>query len=181
MSSSIKKIKQKTLFSGFFNLRLDHFVDKNQKIHEYMCLESLADGVVVLAELEPEKFIILEEFRYPVEKKILSLPGGRVNPHESPLEGAKREFLEETGFEAKEWSLLGQFYPFPSASDQKIWVFQAKDLKKTSSPDLDPLEILSCLHLTFKEILALSCKEAKLDSTIAMAMFLKLQNQHNDL
>jgi ADP-ribose pyrophosphatase len=181
MRSSIKKIKQETLFSGFFNLRLDHFVDKDQQIHEYMCLESLADGVVVLAELEPEKFIILEEYRFPVEKKILSLPGGRLNPGESPLEGAKREFLEETGFEGKEWSLLGQFYPFPSASNQKIWVFQAKDLKKTAAPHHDPLEVLTCLQLTFKEILALSCKEAKLDSTIAMAMFLKLHHHHNEL
>jgi ADP-ribose pyrophosphatase len=173
MDKFIKKIREDVVYQGFFNLRIDHFKDKNQSSHEYMCLESLADGVVVLAEASNEKFLIIEEYRYPLEKKIFSLPGGRVNNDEPPLAGAQRELLEETGYEADDWILLGEFYPFPSASDQKIWVFWARGLKKMQAPHHDPLEDLSCYMLDLKEILALSPEKAKLDSTIPMALFLK--------
>jgi ADP-ribose pyrophosphatase len=138
-------------------------------------LESLADGVVILAETESSQYIIIKEHRYPVSKKIYSLPGGRLDPKESPIEGAKREFLEETGFEAASWKLLGEYYPFPSVSDQKIWVFWAKGLKKTSEPIYDPLEQLSCSCLTREELLSLEPEQGKLDSTIPMALFFKSQ------
>jgi ADP-ribose pyrophosphatase len=173
MDISIKKTKEERIYQGFFNLRIDHFLDEKLKHHEYMCLESTADGVVVLAETDNHQYVIVQEHRYPVGKKILSLPGGRVNSFEPPLDAAKREFLEETGYTADTWDLLGEFYPFPSASDQKIWVFWARNLSKISLPHYDPLEIISYSLLELKDIFSLNPQQAKLDSTIPMALFLK--------
>jgi ADP-ribose pyrophosphatase len=175
MSPFFRKVQQELVYQGFFNLRIDHFLGKDRSIHEYMCLESLAEGVIILGESALDQYVIVQEYRYPVEKHVFSLPGGRINKGETPLQGAQREFLEETGYEAASWSLLGEFYPFPSASDQKIWVFWAKDLKKTQAPQTDPLEDLSCCCLDLKQLFALSPEKAKLDSTIPMALFLKTQ------
>jgi len=175
MNSFIKKIKEEVIYTGFFNLKINHYQDAATKVHEYLCLESVADGVVILAETDCNQYVIIKEHRYPVNKEIYSLPGGRLDPKEPPIEGAKREFLEETGFEAMSWRLLGEYYPFPSVSDQKIWVFWAKGLKKTSEPQHDPLEQLSCSCLTLQEIFHLDPQEGKLDSTIPMALFFKSQ------
>ena len=86
--------------------------------------------VFVVAETVKKEIIMINEYRFPINKNIWQLPAGMME-HESPLVAAKRELFEETGFESKEWSKLGEFFVAPGHENTKIIVFLAKNLITT--------------------------------------------------
>ncbi len=61
--------------------------------------------------------------------RLLELPGGRIDPGETPRQAAFRELEEETGFRAKSLTLLGRFYPNPHWGGHQGYVFLAQDLR----------------------------------------------------
>src|SRR2546425_11150110 len=63
---------------------------------------TLPDCTGVVAQVEGGRFLVARQYRHGPGRVSLTLPGGGLNPGESPLEGAKRELLEETGYEARE-------------------------------------------------------------------------------
>lgn len=86
------------------------------------------DGIAVLA-LDQDQNVILERiYRYALNREILALPCGKVEDGLSPLETAKKELLEETGYLAKDWTELGKGYSAPSYSTECVYYFLAKGL-----------------------------------------------------
>jgi ADP-ribose pyrophosphatase len=88
----------------------------------------------------------------PTKGKFYSLFGGRVEEGESPLLGAKRELLEESGMSSEDWSLWKIDNPL-SKIDWKIYTFVARDCVKTQEPCLDGGERIEVLEVTFEEFL----------------------------
>lgn len=170
MSHKIVK-NQKLIYQGFFDFREDTIIDSEGQDHVYCSLISKADGVIVLPEIAHDTFLLIIEYRYPIHKKILSCPGGRINEKETPLQAARRELLEETGYEASQFVSLSTYYPFPSASNQKIHLFLAQNLKKVSTPKLDPLEEITLKQLHLDELLNWDCQTHPIDSVIPSALF----------
>ena len=62
--------------------------------------------------------------------------------NEDPLEAARREFFEETGYGAEEFVLMGSAFPYPGLSDQRIYYALARGAYKISDPQPDVNEIL---------------------------------------
>lgn len=170
----MKKIaSSKIIYEGFFDLREEKIEVKEDKTETYCYLASKGDGVVILAELAPSKFIFIHEYRIPIQKRILSCPGGRLESDESFIEGANRELLEETGYKANSMKLLYHYFPFPAASNQKNWVFHATGLSLVAPLRLDPTEDISVKILSLSEIYDLDLNKYELDSTIPSALFFK--------
>ena len=61
--------------------------------------------------------ILIKQYRHAVGGDIWEIPAGTLNPDEKPLECAKRELAEETGFSANVWQPLGVITPLPGYSD----------------------------------------------------------------
>lgn len=170
----MKKVISTTLvYEGFFDLKEDKIEISKEKEENYCYLASKGDGVVILAEISPSTFIFINEYRIPLRKKILSCPGGRLEEEEPPVDGARRELMEETGYRAESMRLLYHYFPFPSASDQKNWIFHATDLILTAPLSLDPMEEISVKILSLSEIYNLDLNKYELDSTIPSALFFK--------
>jgi ADP-ribose pyrophosphatase len=73
--------------------------------------------------------VLLErQYRYAANAYLWELPAGRIDPGESPLAGAKRELLEETGYTARRWSRLLFYYASPGFLDETMAVYLAEGL-----------------------------------------------------
>ena len=93
------------------------------------------DTVVVFPVLSDGR-IILTEQEQPGKEPFIGATGGRVDEGEDILEAAKRELLEESGYEAEEFILWDAQHP-TSKVDWVVYTFIAKGLKKVEEPNLD--------------------------------------------
>src|SRR3989338_1312853 len=67
------------------------------------------DAITVFCLTREGKVVAINYFRPGIQKIVLDIPAGYMNKGETPLESAKRELLEETGFKAEKWVKLGKF------------------------------------------------------------------------
>lgn len=151
--TSSKIVKKSALFSvEFHDIRLPN----GKVIDEYLYIHP-KNGAIVVAITNKEELILISQYRYAVNKRILTLPGGLAEDRSENLSTtAKRELLEETGFHPKKILRLGSFYPMPGTIDQHTDVFLATGCTRVSraeSPDeteslqvkLIPLQVLPSL------------------------------------
>lgn len=162
----------KIVFDEFFKIRLDHLVNsKSGKSYNYYSLIAPSDAVIILPKTKEGHFVLNKEYRQPPRTYLLSCPGGYLNENESPLEGAARELHEETGFSAKEFILIGEAYPYAGISSQKLYFVLAVDAKKTSSPDLEPGEVMTTKILPLEDVYAYIQKGLPTDGILCTALF----------
>ncbi len=86
-------------------------------------------AALVIPFLSKKKLIMLSQLRPVVGRYIYELPAGTIDKGESPLECAKREIVEETGYSAGRMKRLGLIYPVPGYSTEKIIIYKAEGLK----------------------------------------------------
>lgn len=99
-------------------------------------------AVCVIPVLDDGRVVMEKQFRYPIDQVIWEIPAGKLDfREEDPLEAAKRELREETGYFADSWRHLGVFYPAAAYSDEKIHMYLAEGLH-TGQRDLDEDEFL---------------------------------------
>jgi ADP-ribose pyrophosphatase len=77
-----------------------------------------------------DPIIILErQYRHAVNQFLFELPAGSLEPNETPLAGAKREMIEETGFRARRWTLLTKYFASPGFLGEWMQIYLARDLR----------------------------------------------------
>ncbi|MCX6987201.1 MAG: NUDIX hydrolase [Chlamydiae bacterium] len=140
------------VYEGFFNIRVDQLEIPPDQHMPYTILETKHHAVVVLAYTKEGKILVLKEYRHPVGKWLFGCPGGTIDPGESPIEAGKRELLEETGYTADTFIILGSACPFPSAASQTISYILATGAKKNQEPNLEPFELVECEEKTEEEL-----------------------------
>ncbi len=91
-------------------------------------------GAAVVALNERGDILLLREYRHPLGEVVYQLPGGLVDAGESPLETARRELREETGYEAEHWERLGVVQDNPGLIDGATTLFLARGLRKVAAP-----------------------------------------------
>ena len=98
-------------------------------------------------------FILLErQYRHAAGRFLLELPAGRIEPGEAALAAAKRELREETGFRARRWSRLVNYFASPGFLAEQMQVFLAEDLRPgVARPEPD--EKITLLRLPLVEVL----------------------------
>ncbi len=110
-------------------------------------------GAVALVAVDGDrKIYLVEQFRSPMEKVLLEIPAGKLDPGETPEEAGRRELQEETGMKAEKVIKLAGFYSSPGYSNEKIHLFLAMDLKEADLPP-DPGEFLRVKKYRAPEIL----------------------------
>ena len=103
-------------------------------------------AVLVIALLDSGELVMERQFRYPLRRDMIELPAGKIDPGEPPLETAKRELLEETGYAARHWRHVSTIHLAIGYSDERIEIFVAKGLKQEQAR-LDDEEFLEVFTL----------------------------------
>ena len=110
-------------------------------------------GAVCIVPLTSDGRVIVErQFRYPVGDVMTEIPAGKLDTKdEDRLSAAKRELREETGFSADEWTFLGDYYPTPAYSDERISMYLARGLNG-GSRHLDDDEFLNVETVSLEDL-----------------------------
>ncbi|MCA9134199.1 MAG: NUDIX hydrolase [Planctomycetales bacterium] len=136
-------------------------------------------AVVIVPVLDDGRICLIRNYRVAVDRELLELPAGTLEPGEPPLETARRELIEETGFRAAEVVPLYEFYMSPGILDERMYAYLATGL--TAGPPARELgEQIENQLVTLAELDALlrdgSVQDSK--SLSALLYYLRYCEQH---
>lgn len=89
---------------------------------------------VILPRTAAGRYILVRQYRFPLEKHLWEFPAGGREPKETFLHAAQRELMEEIGMKPGKLQKLAEFYPTPGVSGETMHVFLASDLKPAAAP-----------------------------------------------
>ena len=132
-------IESKTSQLGRFCICLDT-VAKNGATYPYSFVKQ-NNSVGILGFVD-NKIILIRQYRHTVHSYEYEIPGGGVDVGEEPIDTAKREMLEETGYSIDFIENLGHYYPSPGSSNEVSYLFMAR-CHKVQEPRYEPLEYVN--------------------------------------
>lgn len=129
--SSVQKYKNK-----LFSVTQDHVVDPSGfEIHR--AIVQHPGSAVMMAVDTRKRILLVRQYRVPARAYLWELPAGRLDEGERPLQAARRELIEETGYRAKQWKKLVTFYPSPGYVAEKMTIFLATGLTAGAATPMD--------------------------------------------
>lgn len=112
------------------------------------------NAVVIVSKTEDGKLILIRQFRQAISKYTLEFPAGAVDSGEKPEDAAKREFLEETGYECGKLSYVGSGNEFASRLNVQINIFYGEGaVKKENYPKEDGMEVVLISPKELKDLI----------------------------
>jgi len=85
-------------------------------------------AVMILAFVDPGTILLERQYRYPKQRHFIELPAGKLEPNEPPLATARRELIEECGYEAADWWPIARLDPCIGYSTEVIHLYGARAL-----------------------------------------------------
>ena len=137
--------------------------------HNFFVIEN-PDWVNIIALTKNEEVVLIEQFRHGTEEVILEIPGGMLDEKEEPQTAARRELVEETGYEADEFIFLGESRPNPAIQNNTIYHFLAKDCEKRKETNFDEHESAITKIVPYKDVKKL-VSSGKITHALAVAGF----------
>lgn len=136
-----------------FSLRRDRIVSpRTGQEHDFYVLDG-ADWVNVIPTTPAGNVLLIEQYRHGTGEITVEIPGGAIDPGDAgPLAAGRRELLEETGHEAREWIDLGFVHPNPAIQSNRCWTYLANGCFRVAEPRLDPGEDISLREATPEEV-----------------------------
>ena len=121
------------------------------EIAEFHLLEA-PDWVAVIA-VEGGHVVTVEQWRPGANSLSLELPAGVIDEGESPLDAARRELLEETGYEADEWVPLSVVHTEPSRHTNRAHFYVARGARRVADPSPESTEQIALRRMAVGELL----------------------------
>jgi ADP-ribose pyrophosphatase len=172
-SSSLPKLlkREVVLKESFFEVQRDELQVEGKDPYTYYSLVTPATAVIILPFTPEGDYLLIEEYRHPTGKMLLACPGGYVDKDEDPLEAARRELIEETGFQAENFTIIGRAYPYAGFSRQQTIYVRATGVALAATPTLEASEIIQIRLVRPSDLNQLIDQGVLLDGTLCTALF----------
>lgn len=126
-------LEDREVYSGrIVTLRIKYVAGRDGSRHMREIVEH-TPGAAVVAVDAGGQVLLVRQPRPAVMARVLELPAGLIDPDEEPIEAARRELREETGFVAGELRPLVAFYTSPGFTDELVHIFAASRLVEDAS------------------------------------------------
>ena len=132
------------------------------------------DWVNIIAITKENNIVMVKQHRFGTSKTELEIPGGIIEEGEEPMEAAKRELLEETGYEGNEFTYLGHVDPNPAFQTNKCHVTLIENCEWVSKQKLDPGEDIAVETVSQRNI-----RELIRDGTIRHSLVIAAFSLYN--
>lgn len=139
----------------YLTVRKDHVVTRSGAvILDFFVIEN-PDWVNVIAITEDGYFVIEEQYRHGIGMVEYELCAGMIENGESPIEAAKRELKEETGYAGGKWELFMRSTPNPSSMNNFNYTFLATGVQKVCDQQLEESELINVCLFSKDEVKSL--------------------------
>lgn len=172
-----KTTSTKEIFQGrVITLQVDEVVLPNGQMSTREIVKH-PGAVAIIAITNDNKLVLVEQYRKPMEKSIVEIPAGKLDPGEDRLDCAYRELEEETGYGCQTMEHLISFYTSPGFADEIVHVYMARGLSKIENArTTDDDEFVELLEVTLAEACDLVKDQKICDAKTAYAVqYLQLQ------
>jgi 8-oxo-dGTP pyrophosphatase MutT (NUDIX family) len=109
----------------------------------------------IVALTKDNEVVLIRQYRHGVREVLWEIPGGVVEAGEEPVEGVRRELLEETGFTASEFVQVGKAYPNPALQTNTVYYYLALNAEKVTGQTLDDAEDIEVHLVPLDELLGM--------------------------
>ena len=171
-----KTLSSQLIFDGrAVKLRVDtvQMADGRQTTREIV---EHSDCIAVVAIDADNNALLVKQFRKPVEKELLEIPAGGINPGEDPEAAVQRELREETGYLPQKLERLGGFYSAPGYCSEYLYLYLATDLIPSQLFAEDTEEI-SLVRVPMVQILSLIASGSICDAKSIAGLLTYLEYQ----
>lgn len=166
-----KRRKREKIYSAYsFDVVKDHVrwpngqdLDRDLIVHRH----NISVFVPILGR---DKIILIRQFRYGAGQYLWELPAGTIGRGESPLSCAKREIVEEVGYQARRWKKLAECFTSPGYNTETIHCFAASELVLRKSA-LEEDEILEPKIFSITEVREMVRKKNIVDTKSLISLF----------
>ena len=136
----IKKISSQILHKNpWWEYKCDKIIRPDGSEGEY-CYTETPGNVIVIPILDDGRLVLVRQYRYLGEKNSIEFPGGGIGKDESSTDAAKRELLEESGYNTENLIKIGAFEPSVGVIKDLSHVFIANELNLQQEPKSDEME-----------------------------------------
>lgn len=109
-------------------------------------------NAVAIFPVETDHCKLLKQYRFAINQYLYEAPAGTIEPGEDPKETARRELIEETGFNAVTIVPKGFIYTTPGYTDEKIFLFEARDLSPSDEFGKDEDELIEVINIPTSDL-----------------------------
>lgn len=165
------------IHEGFCSLYRQQLRLANGHQQSYYSVMTRPRAALIVATTSKGEYVLVREYRHAVQRVLIGLPGGFIEEDEEPIEAAKRELLEETGYEATHVHQIGSSFPLPGLLTQQVFFFHAPLATLVCAPELDVGESLETLLWTPLKLACAIKEGASVDSALCAGLFFLTHSQ----
>lgn len=171
MDFTEKTIESRQIFEGrVIKVRVDKVRLHEGQVSEREIVDHV--GAVAVVPLDENgRVYLVRQYRKPMEKMLLEIPAGKLDPGEDPLECACRELTEEIGFFPQTMRKLSYYYSSPGFSNEAIHLYLATDLVRQEVPPVEG-EYLEIVSMPLEEALEMAMTHQMDDGKTIMGLLM---------